>query len=89
VLDGIGATEALLTRQPTSRVVLIAVHDDPELVERGGAPRQVRSFTWRKIRLPASSFLRSEWCCAASGTARRCEAASAWQSFSRRLGRQL
>jgi DNA-binding NarL/FixJ family response regulator len=36
-LDGISATEALLTRHPGSRVVLVTVHDDPELAERGYA----------------------------------------------------
>ena len=36
-LDGITATEALLARHPTSRVVLVTVHDDPALVERGYA----------------------------------------------------
>ncbi len=34
-LDGIAATAALLTKQPDVRVVLVTVHDDPELVERG------------------------------------------------------
>ena len=36
-LDGIAATAALLARCPDTRVVLITVHDDPELVERGYA----------------------------------------------------
>src|SRR5262245_57286683 len=36
-LDGIAATEALLARHPGSRVVLVTVHDEPELVERGYA----------------------------------------------------
>jgi len=36
-LDGIAATAALLARRPNTRVVLITVHDDPELVERGYA----------------------------------------------------
>jgi DNA-binding NarL/FixJ family response regulator len=34
-LDGIAATSALLSRRPGARVVLVTVHDDPELVERG------------------------------------------------------
>ena len=34
-LDGIAATAALLARQPDVRVVLVTVHDEPELVERG------------------------------------------------------
>src|SRR5262244_2219345 len=33
-LDGIAATAALLAKQPAVRVVLVTVHDDPELVER-------------------------------------------------------
>jgi DNA-binding NarL/FixJ family response regulator len=36
-LDGIAATAALLARYPNTRVVLITVHDDPELAERGHA----------------------------------------------------
>ena len=36
-LDGITATETLLARHPGSRVVLVTVHDDPELIERGYA----------------------------------------------------
>jgi DNA-binding NarL/FixJ family response regulator len=36
-LDGIAATEALLARRPGSRVVLVTVHDDPELADRGYA----------------------------------------------------
>jgi DNA-binding NarL/FixJ family response regulator len=36
-LDGIAATTALLARRPESRVVLVTVHDDPELAERGYA----------------------------------------------------
>jgi len=36
-LDGIAATAALLAKQPAMRVVLVTVHDDPELVERGQA----------------------------------------------------
>ena len=36
-LDGIAATEALLPRRPGSRVVLVTVHDEPELMERGYA----------------------------------------------------
>jgi DNA-binding NarL/FixJ family response regulator len=34
-LDGIAATAALLARHPNTRVVLITVHDDAELAERG------------------------------------------------------
>lgn len=36
-MDGIRATEALLSRRPGTRVVLVTGHDDPELVERGHA----------------------------------------------------
>jgi DNA-binding NarL/FixJ family response regulator len=36
-LDGIVATEKLLARHPGTRVVLVTVHDDPELAERGYA----------------------------------------------------
>ena len=36
-LDGIAATIALLAHRPNTRVVLITVHDDPELAERGYA----------------------------------------------------
>jgi DNA-binding NarL/FixJ family response regulator len=37
VLDGITATVALLARRPGTRVVLVTVHDDSELAERGYA----------------------------------------------------
>lgn len=36
-MDGIAATAALLAKQPKVRVVLVTVHDEPELVERGQA----------------------------------------------------
>jgi DNA-binding NarL/FixJ family response regulator len=36
-LDGIAATEELLARHPGTRVILVTVYDDPELVERGYA----------------------------------------------------
>src|SRR5882672_3353788 len=36
-LDGIAATVALRARHPGTRVVLVTVHDDSELVERGYA----------------------------------------------------
>ena len=36
-LDGIAATATLLARRPDTRVVLVTVHDDPELAERGYA----------------------------------------------------
>jgi DNA-binding NarL/FixJ family response regulator len=35
--DGIAATRALLARHPGTRVVLVTIHDDPELAERGFA----------------------------------------------------
>ena len=36
-LDGIAATAELVARCPDTRVVLVTVHDDPELAERGYA----------------------------------------------------
>ena len=36
--SGIDATVELLRRHPETRVVLVTVHDDPALVERGGLP---------------------------------------------------
>ena len=36
-LDGIAATAQLVAWQPDARVVLVTVHDDPELAERGYA----------------------------------------------------
>jgi DNA-binding NarL/FixJ family response regulator len=36
-LDGIAATAALIARRPGTRIVLVTVHDDPELAERGYA----------------------------------------------------
>ena len=36
-LDGIAATARLVARQPDARIVLVTVHDDPELAERGYA----------------------------------------------------
>jgi len=36
-LDGISATAALVARHPAIKVVLISVHDDRELVDRGYA----------------------------------------------------
>jgi DNA-binding NarL/FixJ family response regulator len=36
-LDGIAATAELLARCPGTRVVLVTVHDDPELAKRGYA----------------------------------------------------
>jgi DNA-binding NarL/FixJ family response regulator len=35
--NGIAATSELVARHPGTRVVLVTVHDDPELVERGYA----------------------------------------------------
>src|SRR5262245_39586990 len=35
--DGIAATRALMGSRPEARVVLVTVHDDPELAERGYA----------------------------------------------------
>jgi DNA-binding NarL/FixJ family response regulator len=36
-LDGIAATVALRARRPGTRIVLVTVHDDPDLAERGYA----------------------------------------------------
>ena len=36
-LDGIAATVTLCARRPGTRVVLVTVHDDPELAKRGYA----------------------------------------------------
>jgi DNA-binding NarL/FixJ family response regulator len=36
-LDGIAATVTLCARRPGTRVILVTVHDDPELAERGYA----------------------------------------------------
>jgi DNA-binding NarL/FixJ family response regulator len=36
-LDGIAATAALLARRPGTRVILITVHDDPDLAQLGYA----------------------------------------------------
>ena len=44
-LEGTAATLALLARRPGSRVVLITVHNDPELVERGYAVRALTYVT--------------------------------------------
>ena len=44
-LEGTAATRALLARRPGSRVVLITVHNDPELVERGYAARALAYVT--------------------------------------------
>ena len=55
-LDGISATEALLTRHPGWRVVLVTVHDEPELIERGyaaGALAYVMKDTVSRELIPA------------------------------------
>lgn len=36
-LDGIAATAAILARRPGVRIVLVTVHDDPDLAQRGYA----------------------------------------------------
>ena len=36
-LDGIAATAAILAKHPETRVVLVTVHDDPVMAERGYA----------------------------------------------------
>ena len=55
-LDGISATEMLLTRHPDWRVVLVTVHDEPELIERGyaaGALAYVMKDTVSRELIPA------------------------------------
>ena len=55
-LDGISATAALLARCPGTRVVLVTVHDDAELAERGyaaGALAYVRKLTAAHDLVPA------------------------------------
>lgn len=55
-LDGIAAMTALLARRPTARVVLVTVHDNPELVERAyaaGALAYVPKLTASRDLVPA------------------------------------
>jgi DNA-binding NarL/FixJ family response regulator len=55
-LDGIAATSALLARRPDSRVVLVTVHDDPDLADRGyaaGALAYVAKLTASRDLVPA------------------------------------
>ena len=55
-LDGIAATKAILARHPDTRVVLVTVHDDPELAEWGyaaGALACVMKLTASQDLLPA------------------------------------
>jgi DNA-binding NarL/FixJ family response regulator len=55
-LDGIAATSALLARRPDARVVLVTVHDDPELASRGyaaGALAYVVKLTASRDLIPA------------------------------------
>ena len=55
-LDGISATEALLARHPGWKVVLVTVHDEPELIERGyaaGALAYVMKDTVTRELIPA------------------------------------
>jgi DNA-binding NarL/FixJ family response regulator len=63
-LDGIAATQALLARRPDSRVVLVTVHDDPELAVRGyatGAQAYVVKLTASRDLVPAiRAVLRGE-----------------------------
>ena len=63
-LDGIAATSALLARRPSTRVVLVTVHDDPDLAERGftaGALAYVVKLTASQELLPAvRAALRAE-----------------------------
>jgi len=55
-LDGIAATAALLARRPGTRVILITVHDDPDLAALGyaaGALAYVLKHTAGRELLPA------------------------------------
>jgi DNA-binding NarL/FixJ family response regulator len=55
-LDGIAATAALLARRPRTRVILITVHDDPDLRELGyaaGALAHVLKHTAGRELVPA------------------------------------
>jgi DNA-binding NarL/FixJ family response regulator len=55
-LDGIAATSALLARRPDARVVLVTVHDDPDLADRGyaaGALAYVTKLTASRDLVPA------------------------------------
>ena len=55
-LDGIAATAALRARRPGTRVVLVTVHDDPDLAERGyaaGALAYVPKHTAARDLVPA------------------------------------
>jgi DNA-binding NarL/FixJ family response regulator len=55
-LDGIAATVALRARRPGARVVLVTVHDDPDLAERGyaaGALAYVLKHTAARELVPA------------------------------------
>jgi DNA-binding NarL/FixJ family response regulator len=55
-LDGIAATNELVTRHPASRVILVTVHDDPDLAEMGyvaGALAFVRKLAATRDLLPA------------------------------------
>jgi DNA-binding NarL/FixJ family response regulator len=55
-LDGIAATVALRARHPAARVVLVTVHDDPDLAERGyaaGALAYVLKHTAARELVPA------------------------------------
>jgi DNA-binding NarL/FixJ family response regulator len=63
-LDGIEATGVLRARSPDARVVLVTVHDDPELADRGyaaGALACVVKLTANRDLVPAvRSALRGE-----------------------------
>jgi DNA-binding NarL/FixJ family response regulator len=62
--DGTAATETLLARRPKTRVVLVTVHDDPELAAMGyaaGALACILKLTAAQERLPAvRTVLRGE-----------------------------
>ena len=56
-LDGITATTALLARRPGIRVVLVTVHDDADLAERGYAAGALACVL--KLTAAAHSIVRS------------------------------
>jgi DNA-binding NarL/FixJ family response regulator len=55
-LDGIDAMRVLLARRPESRVVLVSIHEEPELIQRGlaaGALAYVAKLTVTRDLVPA------------------------------------
>jgi DNA-binding NarL/FixJ family response regulator len=73
--DGIRATELLVAQRPGARVVLVTVHDDPELAQRGyaaGALVCVLKLTAAHDLVPAvRAALRGERYVASPGSGKR------------------